>query len=84
MDRVYGVAKSWTRLSDCHTHNMDFIVIEIVSGVKNVPSSKSDLEEIMLICFSCITFLLTFLLLCISWQQKGELVKWSQEIEDVV
>lgn len=63
---------------------MDFIVIEIVSGVKSVPSSKSDLEEIMLICFSCITFLLTFLLLCISWQQKGELVKWFQEIKDVV
>lgn len=62
---------------------MDFIVIEIVSGVKSVPSSKSDLEEIMLICFSCITFLLTFVL-CISWQQKGELVKWFQEIEDVV
>ena len=50
--------QSWTRLSDCHTHNMDFTVIEIVSGVKSVPSSKSDLEEIMLICFSCITFLL--------------------------
>lgn len=70
-------------MSDCHTHNMDFVVIEIVSGVKSVPSSKSDLEEIMLICFSC-TFSLTFVVVCISWQQKGELVKWFQEIEDVV
>ena len=69
-------------MTTTHAH-IDFLVIEIVSGVKSIPSCKSDLEEIMLICFLCITFLLTFML-SVSWQQKGELMKSFQENEDVV